>query len=72
MKTDEHFPQHPFRYTGISQDEADFLTHHYQKRGYRMKKYLNEDMTLWDVLVSLPERRFHRKTPASMLNPLWR
>ncbi len=37
-----------------------------------MKKYLNEDMTLWDVLVSLPERRFHRKTPASMLNPLWR
>jgi len=62
----------PFRYTGISQEEADFLTHHYQQRGYRMKKYLNEDIRLWDVVVSLPERERFPKTPLSMLNPLWR
>jgi len=62
----------PFRYTGINSEEADFLTHHYQQRGYRMKKYLNEDMTLWDVVVSLPERAHFPKTPFSMLNPLCR
>ncbi|ACQ67697.1 hypothetical protein [Candidatus Williamhamiltonella defendens] len=62
----------PFRYTRLSQDEVDFLTHHYQQRGYRMKKYLNEDVRLWDLLVCLPERDRFPKTPFSMLNPLWR
>jgi len=62
----------PFRYTGINSEEADFLTHHYQQRGYRMKKYLSQDMTLWDVLVSLPEARFQPETLVSMLNPLCR
>ncbi|ATW30110.1 hypothetical protein BJP41_06990 [Candidatus Williamhamiltonella defendens] len=62
----------PFRYTGINSEEADFLTHHYQQRGYRMKKYLNEDVRLWDVVVSLPETARFPKTPLSMLNPLWR
>ncbi|ASX25918.1 hypothetical protein [Candidatus Williamhamiltonella defendens] len=60
----------PFRYTGISQEEAGFLTHHYQQRGYRMRKYLNEDMTLWDVVVSLPERDRFPNPPFLMLNPL--
>ncbi|ASX26714.1 hypothetical protein [Candidatus Williamhamiltonella defendens] len=62
----------PFRYTGLNNEEADFLTHHYQHRGYRMKKYLNEDMTLSDLVVSLPERARFPKTPFSMFNPLWR
>jgi len=60
------------RYAGISQEEAGFLTHHYQQRGYRMRKYLNEDVRLWDVAGSLPERARFPKTPFSMLNPLWR
>ncbi len=37
-----------------------------------MKKYLNEDVRLWDVVVSLPETARFPKTPFSMLNPLWR
>ncbi|HBC7422533.1 hypothetical protein [Serratia marcescens] len=60
-----------FRHDGLTGEEAGQLIRHYEANGYRAVRSLNIDPKYWDVVVTLPEQKYLKPTPRSMVNKMW-
>lgn len=60
-----------FRYDGLTSEEAEHLIRHYENKGYRVVRSLSSDPKYWDVVVTLPEQKYLKPTPRSMVNKMW-
>lgn len=61
----------PFKYDGLTPEEAEHLIKHYEDKGYRAVRSLSSDPKYWDVVVTLPEQTYLKPTPRSMVNKIW-
>ncbi|QZN96445.1 hypothetical protein [Symbiopectobacterium purcellii] len=62
----------PFKYDGLTSEEAELLVRHYKDNGYRAVRSLSSDPKYWDVVVTLYEQHYLKPTPRSMVNRMWR
>lgn len=60
-----------FRHNAVTGEEAEQLIAKYQASGYYAVRSLNINSRYWDVVVTLPEQRYLKPTPRSMVNKIW-